>query len=1376
MKLGLDIGSKNIGYAILDGDAIIDKGSVAHNGDIPKCFGELTGRLQKKYNSLKKFGVTGKLDSSEVRAIDTILASVEANRFLKTGCRNILSIGCESFYLVLLDKDYFYLEHTVNSDCASGTGSFIDQQAERLGFTSEELAGRAFKFSGKVPSIATRCAVFAKSDIIHAQAQGYSKDAIAAGICEGVARNILANTVKGREMSGGILVVGGVSANRKIISEIEIMTKARALVTETSFCFNAVGAAVIGTEPIEKLSRVIRTGDKKRELRNELRITLTSYPDFSQDKTAVEDGIEITRYVPLDKSAYSVYLGIDIGSTSTKAVVTDRDMNVLLGLYTKTKGDPVNAVKELFSKIKKAFQGKDMGFLGVGTTGSGRELIRSVIGADISVNEITAHARAAAHLDPEVDTIIEIGGQDSKFTLLSNGSVTAAAMNYVCAAGTGSFIEEQAARLGITLDEISGMALGQKAPFTSDRCTVYMERDLNTFLAEGWNKKEIIASVLYSVRDNYLSKVVGKSPLGKKIYFQGATARNKALVAVFEEEIKKPILVSRYCHLTGALGTAVYMKEKGIDRSAVSGIDLNYTVESEICTLCANRCDMKVYTVEGKKSAWGLKCGREYEDKKVGIIRQGSELERKFHRIFTPKDISDRQARTVGIPVTLYLQEYLPLFQGLFRRLGFNVVLEKGSASKMKQGMELINSDFCAPMVLAHGIAKSLLERNVDLIFFPALINEQSYVEKLPEEEKFMDKSGDAYFCYYSEYAPTIVGNLWTLDFGDKLLSPRIKFNNRPIEKTAGEISDYLSEKLSLDKQTIADAFMESYREFQDKRKEWALEGAKLLSQNEDRIKLLMLGRPYSVFDREINLGIPAKLESMGFELFYQSMADIQYEKKKENLTLFDRMHWYYGQQILFAADLLSKRKDFYPVFLSCFRCSPDSYLITYFKEMMSKIGKPYLIIQLDEHSSDVGYQTRIEAAVETFRNDFASGKKAVKPYVPKPDRNDPITQNDTVLISFLSPIISELQRSAFEAHGYAARVLPLEEKTINTGYRFASGGECMPNVAIIGSLIETIRREDIDPQKAVFYLPSICMGCNFNQFSTLADIACASAGISGLKISNSNAARSLPELPKEANVSLMSVNILGSLLYKLYYRYHPYEVEKGAAKKALDLSFETVKNALREGRSLFSAAEETRAIFETVPVDGERKPRVGILGDLYVKFNAVLNNDIYSLIEELGGEVLLPAFTDTVVNLIDADVRENGLSRKFLMGFTYFEKKFEMIFKDMKNGALEGSFEPPVEECVALMKDFGVEHYIAGETAINVGRMLYYIKHELVSAVAHLNPIFCCPGVVSASLFRKIQKEFNVPIIDLFYDGTNRPNRMIIPHMATLGKTRAIS
>ena len=1363
MKAGLDFGSKYIHYAVLDDNRIIANGSTLHNGNLEKALEQVRSALiAETRGAITHFGVTGTIPLTDIRVVDPVIASVEAAALLKASCRNIISIGCESFYLIRLDEAGNYVEHVMNSDCASGTGSFIDQQAERLGFSTEELADKAAAFTGKSPSIATRCAVFAKSDIIHAQAQGYAREAIATGLCEGVARSVLANTVRGREIAGGLLFIGGMAANTKIVREMESSLGLTVTVPENAQSINAVGAASLADHPWELSKSLISRMGRVRSVRPALDTDMAHYPAFEGLTNYEVDGIEVALYQRPEQKC-DTYIGIDVGSTSTKAVLTDKEGAILAGLYGRTQGDPVDAVTRLFAQIKVLFNEVTLTICGVATTGSGRELIKEVVGADLAINEITAHAKGATFLDPEVDTIIEIGGQDAKFTLLKEGVVKHAVMNYVCAAGTGSFIEEQAKRLHMTLPEISEIVEGAKAPFTSDRCTVYMERDLTIFLSEGWKKTEIMAAVLHSVRDNYLSKVVGKSTPGKRVYFQGATARNKALVACFERELGQEVLVSKFCHLTGALGCAVALKEASLDATTFTGIDFSCTIATEICELCTNKCELRIYTVGEKKSAWGLKCGRDYNAKKMGTKENVSSLEKRFKTIFKTEDQKTDGRKTIGIPETLFMVEYTPLFKDLFQRLGLNVVVEKSTPRKLAHGMKLINADFCTPMALTHGMVAALDRDDVDFIFLPSLISEQNLLKTLPMEEPFGTKTTDSYFCYYSSYAATIINNLPGIDFNGRLLHPTIRMNNVTDEVIGERLAADLAEALELPEEAIVHAFIDAKKTFAEKTKTWVTQGEKQLATPSNKPKILLLGRPYALFDKRVNLGIPARLESMGFDIVSQSMMALTADPKDLPDHLAN-MHWYFGQQILLALDAVRKNPSLYPIFLTCFRCSPDAYLMNHIKDAMEKMGKPYLILQLDEHGSDVGYLTRIEAAMDTFMADHERRDRSQKEIIIPRKAFTPDTPNegDTVLIPMVDARINRLQAEVFKAAGYHAEILSVENESLNLGYRFASGGECLPNVAIVGSVVARLSQGDLAPDKAIVYLPNICLSCNFNQYANLIKSACDKASFSGVKVMNTNGQAAVPGISARQNAQLLSVTILSSILSKLRFRFLPYETEQGATLNAVNEAEAIIAWHIQNRKSLMTAAENIRALFNALPLPTKRKPRIGILGDMYAKYNEVLNEAICDHTEALGGEVLLPSYNELVVHSIFADTQQNDTGEKLLATMTGYEEKFETIF----NGLMEGATEPPLAECQALMEAFGLTSFIAGETAVSLGRMLYYIKHGLVSAVIHVNPVFCCPGVISASIFRKIQATCGVPIIDLFYDGTNTPNRMIAPHM----------
>ncbi|MBI4776385.1 MAG: hypothetical protein HY788_19780 [Deltaproteobacteria bacterium] len=547
-----------------------------HHGDIP----ETLTRMMNDFDPERISGVAATSSTPSIlkadRRYDNRIAVIEAASRFHKKIGAILIVGGSAYGLIGFDENGRYRSFRTNTSCAAGTGSFLDQQARRLNLESTEaLSEKAFSNRESIPKIASRCAVFAKTDLVHAQQEGYTLEQICDGLCYGLAKNIVDMLALDREPFNPVLFTGGVSGNRAVVRHIASISGKEIIVDETGV-YGAIGAAfLLVDEGVGENVAPFKTADDllgpetvpKKYFHDRLELTLSQYPEFGglekYEYAAVDTGVscpvEVDIYETLTPASdYEVILGVDVGSTSTKAVLLNPDRRVLAGFYTATAGRPVAAVQRLFSSMDDMAEKRNIGLrmMGAATTGSGRKFAGKIIGADIVVDEITAHARAACEIDPDVDTIIEIGGQDSKFTTLKDGRVTFSIMNNVCAAGTGSFIEEQARTLGCPLAEYSSRTEGQKSPIVSDRCTVFMERDMNHYLSEGYTVDEVLASVLHAIRENYLTKVAIEGSIGNTVFFQGATAKNRALVAAFEQRLQKPIHVSKYCHLTGAWGAA----------------------------------------------------------------------------------------------------------------------------------------------------------------------------------------------------------------------------------------------------------------------------------------------------------------------------------------------------------------------------------------------------------------------------------------------------------------------------------------------------------------------------------------------------------------------------------------------------------------------------------------------------------------------------------------------------------------------------------------------------------------------------------------------------------------------------------------------------
>ncbi len=710
-------------------------------------------------------------------------------------------------------------------------------------------------------------------------------------------------------------------------------------------------------------------------MRPPLELSLSSYPDFVWSDHWVDEQENETAIVTPRSGRITVALGIDIGSTSTKATLLDENDVVVGWVYRKTAGDPIGAVQHVLDALR-AMQ-KRGGFLldiqGVGTTGSGRKMIKNVIGADLAMNEITSHATAALFLDPRVDTIVELGGQDAKFTQLQNGMVYNSVMNYVCAAGTGSFIEEQAQKLGISLEEFAERAMDKKAPPTSDRCTVYMERDLDLLLARGWSKDQVAAAVLHSVRDNYLNKVVGGLQIGDHIYFQGATARNRALVAAFEVGLRKPIRVSAYCHLTGALGMSLLVrqripaKQRSQNFKGLDFADATVRIEPETCELCRNRCQLQIIHTGDTTVAWGLKCGRDYASRRA---RHSSNPDFRFWKERDAAWLNGHAAsaaggaiatntpskRRVGLPRNLATYNYYPYWRTLLEALDCEAVLPKASnESVLRRGTEIATAEYCAPVLMSIGHACNLLEsETVDYLLVPHLIS-----ERIPPG------FSNAFFCCYVQAHASVLKSLKGLPSRERILAPVLSSQHaadqrerhmiealaKPLDVTPKRIRDAMQAA-----QTAQDAFAAASREL----------GSRAIDEMDknNQLGIVCIGRPYNTTDAGMALDLPRKIAAMGYPVLFMDMLETDL---KSILPFHANMYWHYGQQILAAAEQIARSKRLFAIFYTNFMCGPDSYLLTYFKEIMGRQGKPYLCLQFDGHGADAGYLTRVEAALETF-------------------------------------------------------------------------------------------------------------------------------------------------------------------------------------------------------------------------------------------------------------------------------------------------------------------------------------------------------------------------------------------------------------------------
>jgi predicted CoA-substrate-specific enzyme activase len=1408
--VGIDIGA--VSLALVESDLngnIIHTDYIFHRGQL---LNSLKKSLQRVNLSRVGWIVGNQVAASMLKTVTCVhpqVAAVKAALKDQPGLSSLLIVGGEKFSLVRLGKNGEYLDSAFNSSCAAGTGSFLDQQAGRLGLgSSAELADIATQFEGQPPKIASRCAVFAKTDLIHAQQEGQSLDAICAGLCQGLAANVVDALFDGSDVKTPLVICGGVAKNQAVCKYLENLLECELIVPDNPHLWSAWGAVLhyldlcqkgsqefAATKEIKSLDDwLISMGDPVEYYYPELKLEYSQHPGdqritriISQKKISHPTPVEVDEYdlEETDSSKVNVIIGIDIGSTSTKAVLWNNEhLQVMAGFYTRTAGRPLHAMQVLLHAILQWSEGKGIEPIvqGVGTTGSGRKFVGAVVGADLIIDEITAHAKAAHWLDPNVDTIIEIGGQDAKFTTLSapGGVVTQAIMNHVCAAGTGSFIEEQANRLGVSIEEIADLAEGKRAPLSSDRCTVFMERDLNHFLSSGVDRDDVMCAVLHAVRDNYLRKVALESQIGSNIWFQGATAWNRALVAAFEQKLKRPVNVSVYCHLTGALGVALKLAQRVPNRSGFRGFQLieqDICVRSEVCSLCKNHCKIQLAEVMGKSVGYGFLCGREFEDTRSKAAANSENnllrIRNKHFKKDRPKPISKKKQITIGLPAGLHMFEELPLWECFFSMLGLRTIKLPPQLSKkaLARGKRLAGAEFCAPLCVLHAEVEWLATYS-DGVFLPV------YLERKRQQ-------GRRQYCYYTQFAPPLLKCLNEKKLKKKLIKPVLKTRESFLQET---IRLYNGLKPVIGDQAgffeVAVAYWRSCKWFRGQKSKLENLSDHIRAQNQKKPTIVLLGRPYTLLNPAMNAGIMDVLANFRIPAVFQDMlAAEQADSTIESLV--QSIHWNYAAKIMSTANLVASSPGLYPVLVTSFKCAPDSCTMERFRRIMENANKPYLILQLDEHDSRVGYETRIEAAIRTFSDHMSkqegdsqkelTAQKQVLPVNPTVLRK--IGRRKTLLIPRWDPVCCRFFAANLRREGFDAKVLEENSLGIARSLR-TNNGQCIPLNAIVQGFIDYVRKYDLDPAQSVLWMPGSQISCNVGFFSHAAQGLLQAAGggfeksdvyygdIMGLDIS------------MRATTNTYLLFLIGGLLHRMVYHTRPYECVPGETDAVAGLALNELEQAIEGKKSRRKTIKQIVDRFLKIGLVRQNRPMVAIFGDLYARDNDVMNQDLFRTIEKHGGEVLTTPFSDIVRITAEpyfAKWRREGNYHDWTFGkavsaaVTMMEKIYRPLFERVL-GPLPLARLPGNPE--KILARYGVDLYHTGESFDNLLKVHYLLScYPSIRLFVQTNPAFCCPSLVTEGMAKEIERQTGVPIVTLTYDGTTaNKNDQIVPYLELVG------
>ncbi|MEN8244621.1 MAG: acyl-CoA dehydratase activase [Thermodesulfobacteriota bacterium] len=1023
-----------------------------------------------------------------------------------TSCPAVVSAGGETFMAYVLNASGRISNVLTGNKCASGTGEFFLQQLRRMDVSLEEAARWAVEEEPYF--VSGRCSVFCKSDCTHATNKGIPKSKVTAGLCRMMADKIM--ELLKRVERRNVMVIGGTTRNRMMVEYLKREIPGLVIPGEAPF-FEALGAALWAQEN----KTITTTGHPGRLFTN-------GAPAFAS-LPPLENFSDQVTFKTMEKGRVSpgqeCILGLDVGSTTTKAVLMDKNTRSLLAsIYLRTNGDPVGASRQCYQAILDQVSGEvdpeELTIAGLGVCGSGRQIAGLHALTDGIINEIVAHAAAAVYFDPEVDTLFEIGGQDAKYTYITNGVPSDYAMNEACSAGTGSFLEESALEsLGVAMQDIAAIAMqGAKPPNFNDQCAAFIASDIKNAIHEGIGHADIVAGLVYSICMNYANRVKGNRAVGRKVLMQGGVCYNQAVPLAMASIVGKPIIVPPDPGLTGAFGVALevgkrldlgLMQKKSFSLAGLAAREVNYGREFT-CKggkeKCDRKCTIAMVELEGRQFPFGGACNRYYNlrhHKKYDVVKL--DLVRKRQEIIfgTPaangSDQLDPPPRGgIGFNRSFLVNTYYPLYARFFSRIGFAPVM---ADKPSRMGIEQRNAAFCYPAELAHGFFHSLIEMETppDYIFLP-------HFKSIPLSNG--DRS--------SQVCPLVQGETFYLQSafrerlkeleqtGTRVLAPLLDLNQglekarTPLLKTA--------QRMGIGHREANPAFDRALDQ-----QENCLAGMKrignqalaALEKDPDQIGVVIFSRPYNGLVDEAHMGIPAKFASRGVMVIPFDFLPFEKESSKRH------MYWGMGEMIMKSARLVRRHPQLFGTFITNFSCGPDSFIIGYFRSVMGQ--KPSLTLELDSHTADAGLDTRIDAFLDIVSayqqlerrekpafpsgNGFAPATTTLEKGIPtvvttSGEKIPLIDPRVTLLVPSMGKLGSEAIAAVFRGTGVNAIAHPpADEGVLKTGRGSTSCKECLPLILTTGTLLNYIQHQRKSGEVVVYLMATGTGPCRFGQY-----------------------------------------------------------------------------------------------------------------------------------------------------------------------------------------------------------------------------------------------------------------------------------------------------
>ncbi len=1395
LHVGLDVGSTTVKIVVMnDNLETIYCDYQRHFSDTKNTVCNVLSSLADKYpDSEFTIALTGSgaMSASKFLDLPFIQEVVSCKRAVEKYIPQtdvVIELGGEDAKIIYFDKS---IEQRMNGTCAGGTGAFIDQMASLL-HTDPTGLNELAKNHKMIYPIASRCGVFAKTDIQPLLNEGAAKEDIAASIFQAVVNQTISGLACGRPIRGKVAFLGGplnyLSELRNRFIETLHLTDEEIIIPEEAHLLVAKGAA------IDSVSAHLITAQK---LRSKIEVLKASHDDTSNPLSPLfsidaeydefKQRHEKDTVEKADLKTYSgnAYVGIDAGSTTTKLVLIDDEGRLLYSLYNSNEGNPLQSVikmlRQLYSELPEAVTIRYSG-----VTGYGEKLIQTALNVDLNEIETIAHYTAAKKFMPNVTSIVDIGGQDMKYIKMKNGAIDNIMLNEACSSGCGSFIETFAKSLGLSIDEFVKAAIEARRPVDlGSRCTVFMNSKIKQAQKEGYSVGDISAGLSYSVIKNAIQKVMkvrDVKTLGDHIVVQGGTFYNDAVLRAFELIVGKNVVRPDIAGLMGAYGVALLAKEQyetNLDMEYKSKISkpedldsLKIDISHIRCNGCENHCLLTINKFSnGSKYISGNRC-----EKGAGIVDKKTELPNlvkyKFERIFgyTPLDEKDATRGTIGIPRVLNMYEDYPFWFTFLTNLGFRVVLsEKSNRKTYEKGMESMPSEsVCFPAKLSHGHIISLIDQGIKTIFYPCM----------PYSRKEYEKADNHYNCpIVISYSEVLKNNVEELkDKNIKFINPFLPFDQKNLVKTILELPEFAEYNFTKKELMIAaKKAEEEYQKCRDDIHKKGEETVKYIDENNLR-GIVLSGRPYHV-DPEVNHGIDTLITSLGLcVLTEDSIANLA--EAKRPIRVVDQ--WMFHSRLYAAAEFVGKHDNLELVQLNSFGCGVDAVTTDQVEEILTSYGKMYTLIKIDEINNLGAVRIRIRSLLASMNKrmknkDLQKGNGSYE--IHKKIFTKDMRDEYTILIPQMAPVHFELLEAAVRSCGYKVELLRnCTNHTVETGLKYVNNDACYPSILVTGQMIEALESGKYDLNKTALIMSQTGGGCRATNYIGFIRKALKDAGFENVPVISFNVVGmekmpgfkiTLPLIEK-----LLKMVVYADLLQKMLTKNRAYEVHKGESQKLFDEWMEKCKKLLDKSslkefkKSIYDIVDD----FEKIELDTSiQKPKVGIVGEVLIKYHPFGNNFVADKLEEEGAEVVLPDFMGfvkfiathkiTFNQLIKTDKLKAKLFKTAIKLIDILEKDERIALSHSKKGYLQPCDIWELEDKVRNILSIGNQ---TGEGWFLTAEMVEYIEHGIPNIVC-VQPFACLPNhVVGKGVIKTIRNTYpdaNISPID--YDpGASEANQ----------------